>query len=60
MDAFSGLQEPRRFFADVHRIVIAIPVSSGFDHVKVRPQLNAVIFAPANHLIKLVRLGCKV
>jgi len=30
MDAFSDLQEPRRFFADVHRIVIVIPVSSGF------------------------------
>ena len=30
MDAFSGLLEPRRFFASVHRIVFVIPVSSVF------------------------------
>lgn len=30
MDAFPGLQEPRRFFADVHRIVFVLPVSSRF------------------------------
>ena len=43
MDAFSGLLEPRRFFASVHRIVFVIPVSSVFSFLsplEIQPPLK--------------------